>query len=164
MSELSRVIELAELMVELRGRVDRMQSELDAATEELRRIEQEDLPELMREVGMQSVTLRDGTVIDVVDEVSCGITEANRAAAHAWLVENGFAGLIKTDVVVGFGRGEHDAAVACAEAVGGTLQERVHPSTLKAFVKEQMAAGRAIPFDLFSVHPYSKARMKAPKK
>lgn len=160
---LERVIELANLMVAQRKEVERLEGELERAQNDLRRVEQEDLPELMREVGMQSVRLADGSTIEVVDEVSCGITEAKRHDAHRWLEANGFGGIIKTEVVVGFGRGEHEAAAACAESVGGALVERVHPSTLKAFIKEQMAAGRAVPFDLFGVHPFAKAKFKPAK-
>lgn len=160
MSDLKRVIDLANLMVEQRRRVDAIKRELDEAQTTLTRIETEDLPELMRELGMQAVTLSDGSVVDVVDEVACGITEARREAAHRWLLDNGFGGLIKTEVSVAFGRGEHEAAVACAQSIGGELVERVHPATLKSFVKERLAAGNAVPFDLFGIHPYAKARLK----
>lgn len=160
MSDLKRVIQLANLMVQKRQHVEALKTDLEAATIELRRIETEDLPELMREVGMKSVTVEDGSVIDLVEEVECSISEARRTEAHKWLIENGFGGLIKTEVVVTFGRGEHDAAVACAKQVGGTTVERVHPSTLKSFVKEQLAAGKAVPFETFGVYPYTKARLK----
>lgn len=160
---LERIVQLANLMVQQRQEVERLKGQLQTAEQDLRRLETEDLPELMREIGMQSVRLADGSTIEVVDEVECAITDAKRAAAHAWLSEHGFGGLIKTEVVVGFGRGEHEAAVACAESVGGELKERVHPATLKSFIKEQMAAGTAIPFDLFGVYPYAKAKFKSAK-
>ncbi len=169
MSELKRVIELATLMVEQRKKVDCLKAELDAAQRDLRRIEQEDLPELMREIGMQSVTLADGSVVDVVEDVECGISEERRAKAHAWLIENGFGGLIKTEVVTTFGRGEGEAAHNFAEEVAATtgrapqVVERVHPATLKSFIKEQLAAGAAIPFDTFGIHPFNKARLKPAK-
>lgn len=160
MSELKRVIDLANLMVTQRKYVEEIEERCSAARAELRRIETEDLPELMRELGMKSVELDDGSIIEVADEVDCTITEANRMNAHNWLLANGFGGLIKTEVVVAFGKGEHEAAMKCAEEVGGVAQERVHPSTLKSFIKEQMSKGAAVPFDLFSIHPYSKAKLK----
>jgi hypothetical protein len=51
-----------------------------------------------------------------------------------------------------------------AEQIGGEMVERVHPSTLKSFVKEQMEAGRAIPFDLFAIHPFNRVKITAAKK
>lgn len=166
MSDLKRVIELATLMVAQRKKVDELTTDLEAAQRELRRIEQEDLPELMREIGMRSVTLDDGSIVEVVEDVQCGISEERRANAHAWLVANEFGGLIKTEVVTTFGRGEGDAAQEFAQTVAATtgqapqVVERVHPATLKSFIKEQLAAGTAVPFDLFGIHPFNKARLK----
>lgn len=164
MSDLKRVIDLAKLLVAQRDKVELMEKELKVAQSDLRRIETEDLPELMREIGMASVTLDDGSIIEVADEVQCAITEAARKSAHEWLINNGFGGLIKTEVVVTFGRGERDEAEEFVQQVGDhhpELVERVHPSTLKSFVKEQLEKGVAIPFDLFGIHPYSKAKIKA---
>lgn len=159
MSGLQRAAQLAEIILEQRAEVDRLDQALGDAKATLRRLEQEDLPDLMQELGVDAFRLASGETVDVRQEVDCAITETRRSEAHDWLLRNGFGGLIKTEVVVRFGKGEHAQAVAAAEAVGGELQERVHPSTLKAFVKEQMAAGHPVPFDLFGVHPYHKVRI-----
>lgn len=164
MSEIQRVVQLAELLLQLRKNVERLTNELAVAKADMLRVEQEDLPDLMQELGLETFRLTSGETIEVRPEVDCAITEERRAAAHKWLVANGFGGLIKTEVVVKFGRDEHDAAVACAESIGGEMVERVHPSTLKAFVKEQMSAGKPVPFDLFSVHPYNKVKVTTSKK
>jgi len=163
MSDLQRVVQLAELLLKLRANVSRLEDELKAAKEDVRRVEQEDLPDLMQELGLQTFKLATGEVVDVKQDVECGISEERRARAHAWLTENGFGGLIKTEVVAKFGRDERDAAVACAEQIGGEMIERVHPATLKSFVKEQMAAGRAIPFDLFAIHPFNRVKITSKK-
>ena len=164
MSDIQRAVQLAELLIELRKNVERLEGELEAAKKDMRRVEQEDLPDLMQELGLETFKLKTGETIEVKPEIDCGITEERRARAHEWLVANGFGGLIKTEVVVKFGKDEHEAAVACAQQVGGEMVERVHPSTLKSFIKEQMAAGHAVPFDLFGVHPYSKVKIAAAKK
>jgi hypothetical protein len=169
MSDLKRIVDLANLLVTQTAAVAKMEDELKGAKRALQRIEQEDLPELMREVGMASVTLEDGSVIEVKEEVDCGISEERRPEAHKWLIDNGFGGLIKTEVVVAFGRGEQEAAEEfSAEVIQLTGQtpvvvERVHPATLKSFVKEQMEAGVTIPAETFALRPYSKAKLKPPK-
>ena len=160
---IQRAVKLAELLIELRGNVTRLESELATAKEDMRRVEQEDLPDLMQELGLETFKLKSGEVIEVKNEVECSISEDRRAVAHEWLTSNGFGGLIKTEVVVKFGRDEHDAAVACAESVGGEMIERVHPMTLKSFIKEQMEAGRAIPFDTFAVRPFNKVKITLKK-
>ena len=160
---LERAIKMAELLVQLRESVATLERQLEVAKADVRRVEQEDLPQLMGELGLETFRLKSGEVIEVTPEVNCAITEEKRRAAHDWLVNNGFGGLIKTEVVVKFGRDEHDAAVECANSVGGEMVERVHPSTLKSFVKEQMAAGRPVPFDLFGVFPYNKVKISLKK-
>lgn len=160
---LERAVQLAELLVKLRSNVQSLEDQLATAKADVRRVEQEDLPQLMSELGLETFRLKSGEVIEVKSEIDCAITEERRAAAHKWLTQHGFGGLIKTEVVVKFGRDEHDAAVACAESIGGEMTERVHPATLKAFIKEQLAAGAAVPFDLFGVYPYSKVKITLKK-
>jgi hypothetical protein len=168
MSDLKRVIQLATLLVAQRALVEKLTKELTEEKEMLRRIETEDLPELMREIGMKSVTLEDGSSVEIVDEIDCAISEERRPVAHEWLIANGFGGLIKTEVSVAFGSGELEEATALAEELRGedfepSVVDRVHPATLKSFVKEQMAKGVTIPFDLFGIHPYSKVKLKKAK-
>ena len=166
---LERAVQLAELLVELRANVTRLERQLEVAKADARRVEQEDLPELMSELGLETFRLKSGEVIEVKQEVECGISEDRRRAAHDWLLQHGFGGLIKTEVVTTFGRGEieqaQQLAADIAENTGNTpaVVERVHPSTLKSFVKEQMAAGKPVPFDLFGVHPFNKVKITLKK-
>ena len=164
MSDLQRAVQLAELLLQMRKKVEDLDKQLDAAKADLRRVEQEDLPDLMQELGLETFRLKTGETIEVKPEIDCAITEEKRAAAHTWLSGNGFGGLIKTEVVVKFGRDERAAAIACAQQIGGDMIERVHPSTLKSFIKEQMSAGKPVPFDLFGVHPFNKVKVTASKK
>lgn len=169
MSDIQRAVQLAELLLQLRDGVERLSKQLDAAKADLRRVEQEDLPDLMQELGLETFRLKTGETIEVKPEVECNISEDRRRAAHDWLNANGFGGLIKTEVVATFGRGELAEAQRLAAEIahqGHTpnVVERVHPSTLKSFIKEQMAAGKPVPFDLFGVHPYSKVKVSAAKR
>lgn len=158
-----RAVALARVLLAAKKRVEELETQLDAAKADVRRLEQEDLPDLMMELGLTSFKLEDGSSVEIQNDVVCGISEERRAAAHAWLVANNFGGLIKTEVVARFGKGDRDAAVACAEAIGGELKESVHSATLKSFVKERMAAGQAIPFDLFGVMPFNKVKIALKK-
>jgi hypothetical protein len=166
------LIKIATLAALLRGAestVENLVEELKDAKEEVRRLQEDDLPELMRELGLSEIKLEDGAKVSVFEEVDCNISEERRSRAHAWLSDNGFGGIIKSAVTVEFGRDEHSEALAAAqqihEATGrdALLKEGVHPQTLKAFVKEQMAAGVAIPQELFGIRPYSKAKLTKAK-
>jgi hypothetical protein len=123
------------------------------------------LPMLMQEIGITSVKLETGETIEVKEDCDAKITEANRSSALAWLLAHGFGGIIKTCVSVSFGKGDHIKAEAARKALaakyeGVTLDESVHPSTLKAFVKERMKAAEPVPADLFGIFVYSKAVVK----
>jgi hypothetical protein len=172
-AQVERIEKLARLLLEQKAQVDAAATVLAAAKAEALRTETQDLPELMHELGLSEVKLEDGTTVRVADEVECSITEANRFAAHAWLRQNGFGGLIKTSVAFQVPRecGAQEMAETILEDLHeheiettADLVERVHPATLKAFVKEQLAEGRSVPENLFSIFPYSKAKIALPKK
>lgn len=170
-TDLKRVIQLAELMVTQAKTVDELTESLRAAKEDLRRTETEDLPELMSELGMSSVALADGSSVSVNEDVECYISEERRPAAHGWLLEHGFGGLIKTQVITAFERGEIEQAQIYAAQANeaypdhpAQLKDAVHPATLKSFVKEQLKAGNTLPFELFGVRPFNRAKYKAAKR
>ena len=166
---LNQITALAMLLRAAEAEVAAITTELQVSKENVRRLQEEDLPELMRELNLSEIKLLDGSSVKVVDEIDCSISEERRARAHAWLTENGFGGIIKSAITVEFGRDEHAEAVAATrkihDATGrdALLKEGVHPQTLKAFVKEQLAAGVAVPQELFGLRPYSKAKLTAAK-
>jgi hypothetical protein len=169
---LRRISQLAQLMVEQQRFVETLDAQLRDAKEALRRTETEDLPELMSELGLTQIKLADGSKVEVRQDLHCGISEARRAEAHRWLEARGFGGLIKTALSVDFGREERQAAIDAARTVAGALhrdvsiEDAVHPATLKAFLKEQLALGpdgSNPPADLFGIQPYNKAKLTAPK-
>ena len=145
--------------------VEDAEAALKAAKDRLNRLQLEDVPQLMIEVGVVDFVTDDGYHVTLSEEVKASITNANAPGAHKWLTDNGFGGLIKTFVGVPFAASERDSALALREQLEADkydpeLTERVHPSTLKAFVKERLEAGDEIPFDLFSIHPFNKAKLK----
>ena len=166
---LAKIALLSALLRGAEKNVADLNADLQEAKEEMRRLQEDDLPELMRELGLSEIKLEDGSKVTVVDEVDCSISEERRSRAHAWLADNGFGGIIKSAITVEFGRDEHDEALAAAEKIysatgrAALLKEGVHPQTLKAFVKEQMAAGVTIPQELFGLRPYSKAKLTKAK-
>ena len=167
--KLEQVRSLADLLVSAALNVTACETQLTQAKETLRRITEDDLPELMRELSLKEITLEDGSKVSVSDEISCGISVERRPAAHAWLALNGFGGLIKSAITIEFGREEFDAAKLLVPEIErltdhpAELTEAVHPATLKAFLKEQMEAGKTPPQELFGIRAYAKAKLTAPK-
>lgn len=163
--KLERVMQLAQRMVDQEFEVKALEDELKNAKALLFKTQTEDLPLLMEELGMLSVTLKDGSKVDVVEDIQCGIAVAARDEAHNWLIQNGFGGLIKTQVITEFGRGQIEDAVKYAQEANERFPENpagvkdaVHPATLKSFLKEQLEKGAALPMELFGVRPFNRAK------
>lgn len=156
---------LANALVEADEDVERAERSLKDKKEAARRLREEALPAAMQEVGMSKVTLDSGRVISVAQEVYASIPAANKPAAYAWLEEHNFGGLIKTEVAVAFGRGETEKAIGLQDALReqgleADLERSIHAQTLKAFIKEQLAAGNELPLDLFGAMPVWVAKVK----
>jgi hypothetical protein len=101
----------------------------------------------------------------VATVISANISKDRSAGAHEWLRDNGFGDLIKNTVSVNFGKGEDDKAgelIKGLEDSGYNVdqKEAVHPSTLKAFCKEQIEKGSEIPTDLFGIFIGQKTTIK----
>ena len=166
------VTTLAELMLAHTEKMNALLKQADAEKAEAERIARDDLPELMLEAELQEFTLTNGLVVSVGEHVHANITEANRKKAHAWLVEHGFGGLIKSEVTVSFAASEEGTNRAAeltdkltaeyGNSVG--VKDAVHAGTLKAFIREQLEAGNDIPRELFGVFTFNKAEVKKPKR
>jgi len=166
-SDLARLVKLGSLLVERKAAVEAAEAALADLKADVYKIEREDMPNLMAEVGLDEVKLSTGQTITIKEEVETRISEDNRPAAYSWLLEHGYGGIIKTNVSVQFGKGEHTAAEEVTEKLRAQfaknpvmLEETVHPQTLKSFVKERLSAGDAIPHDLFSIFVFTKAVIK----
>ena len=162
MSDLKRVRAVAQTLRDQAAAVEAAEAALKDAKAALARTERETLPDIMAEVGVSALELEDGTRVEVVADCTAKIPHKHLGEAHAWLAENGFGGLIKTSVVVGFGRGERDRAAETAERLRAehddvAATESVHHSTLRAFVRERIEAGEPVPADLFGVFTFSRA-------
>ena len=161
---------LAALVNELRReefRLAALDEELQQAERVVRQLAEEDIPGLLTECGLTEMRLLDGSRVTVSAELDCGITEERREAALRWLRANNLDGIIKATVAVQFGRGEDDAMLRLAQRLleqgfPASTSETVHYQTLKAALKEERAAGRDVPPELFGLRPYSKAKVTPP--
>lgn len=174
-TSLNMVRSIAEQMVALEAEIEADSAAIAVKNDKLNEIKQKTLPDMMNEIGLGSVKLIDGTIIEVVEQVGCGISPDNKEAAHKWLRDHGFGDLIKNQVTVSFGKGEDKDAELLVHNIRvmadndslhfGELvqQESVHSSTLKSFVKEQLKQGTPIPVDTFKIFVGQVAKMKAAK-
>jgi hypothetical protein len=189
MAENNPLAELAELCKQFRDAesdVEKADLALKAAKATMRRIAEDDIPSFMSELGVKEMTLASGEKITVSDEVYVGISKENEEKAYLWLEENGSGSIIKTVLTIQFGKGELDRAVELANELkeketddgqsplDPVLSRDVHAQTLKAWMKETLAAEALklaegeeittpVPLELFGARPISLAKIKVPK-
>lgn len=166
--ELANITQLAELQLAQQVIVSQLEQQLKEANEKLRNLAERVLPDAMTAVGMTEFKLLDGNKITIKDEVMCSIRSGFEHSAAGWLEERGLGDVVKDEVKINLGRGEANLAkefLDLAEQHGVAASEKlgVHPATLKALVKEQLAQGVEFPEECFSVHQYKKAVIKPPK-
>lgn len=145
-NELKTLSENITRFLRIGGMIGNTEERLRKLKEQYRRLSEEDLPQKMAELGMQDLRLKDGSRITIDMFYATRINKNNRDAAHAWLRQQGHGDIIKNQVSVTFGKGEDATALETMtlleqEGLFPAQKESVHPSTLKAFVKERIESG-----------------------
>jgi len=163
--ELNIVSTLANKQLKLAMEVAELEASFKAKKEELRLTSEQELPDAMQAAGLTQITLSSGEKISINEFYNAHISKANQEKAYEWLVTNGHEGLIKNEVLLKFGREETgvvDETVSALQARGLSpeVRQSVHPSTLKAFVKEQFTTGNDIPTEPFGIYIGTKATIK----
>jgi len=163
--ELNIVSDLAKKQLQLARQVATLEEDLKAKKEELRLTSEQELPDAMQAAGLNQIVLNTGEKISINEFYNAHISKANQEVAYQWLVENGHEGLIKNEVLLKFGREEStvvDETVSALQSRGLSpeVRQSVHPSTLKAFVKEQFTSGNDIPTEPFGIYIGTKATIK----
>ena len=151
--------EMANLCAEqaaLEDEMKQLEEQLKAKAKAARKLSQEIIPAKMSELGLESLTLKDGSSVKVKQLVQASIPVKYREEAFQWLRDNGHGDLIKNQVSATFGKGEDDSAsnfIDKIEELGYQPNQKVcvEPMTLKAFVREQIDRGSELPMDKFGV-------------
>jgi len=159
--------QLSQLVLKLRNieqQLEEAETNVKTLKQEKHKLSVENIPMLMDEMGIERLDV-EGMVVEKKSVVHASIPVARKEEAFAWLRENNLDTIIKNDITVSFGKGEDNIA---GDAIG-LLRERgfdpktktsVHPSTLKAFVKERVADGKAIDLDLFGAFINNTAQIR----
>ena len=132
---------------------DQLKKELTAMKEKL---SYELIPQAMQELGLQTLELKTGEKIAIKPLLRVTPKVEDRPIVYQWLRDNGFGDLVKNIISASFGKGEDAKAENFKKEVEklGLLpkqEEKVEPSTLRAFVNEQVVEkGRDdLPLDKF---------------
>ena len=164
-SEISTVSNLAIKQLKLANELAELEGAVKAKKEELRLTTEQELPDAMQQAGLTEIVLSSGEKISISEFYSAHISKANQEQAYQWLISNGHEGLIKNEVMLKFGRGEsgivnETVSNLKARGLSPEVRQSVHPSTLKAFVREQLTSGNDIPTEPFGIYLGTRATIK----
>ena len=164
-NELSVVSGLANKQLQVGSELAELEGAVKAKKEELRLTSEQELPDAMQAAGLNEIVLSSGEKISIGEFYSAHISKANQEVAYQWLTANGHEGLIKNEVSLRFGRDENEVVKETvsnlkARGLSPEVRQSVHPSTLKAFVREQLTSGSDIPTEPFGIYIGTKATIK----
>ena len=166
--DLTTVAGMARAIRDKEAEVADLEQKLKAEKKALLKMTDEDLPTMLAEIGLTSMSLDDGSQISVKPTYGASILLENKPKAYDWLRDNGYDDIIKNTVACTFGRGEDDKASAFkafAEKEGYFAEQEtgIHHSTLRAFVKERVENGDDFPMELFGAYVGQRAVIKRGK-
>lgn len=163
--DLKRLIALAEIQIKIEAEVEELESKLKERSAALRKVSEEDMPDLMSELGITEFRLASGRVVKIKPDIRFEAVDSRREKlpqAIAWLTKNGYGGIVKATVTASFGKGEKERAeetlkALAAKGIAVTMDEGINAQTLKSFIKERLAKEEQVPLDLFGAYPFNKA-------
>lgn len=133
-------------------------------------IQNHELIDLFNEVGIASITVdpegnHPGFIAERQLDYYAKIPEDKVEEAHEWFKNKGYGDLVKSVITVIFGMYEHDQRERCMELLQAnkfsfSAAEKIHHTTLKAFVKREIQSGHVIPMDLLGASSWSFVRIK----
>tara|TARA_R110002020_G_scaffold16885_3_gene59973 strand:+ start:2061 stop:2618 length:558 start_codon:yes stop_codon:yes gene_type:complete len=156
--------DLVRVLRNVEQQIDDAEKHLKTLKQEKHKLSVENIPALMDEMGVERLDV-DGLTVERKVMVHASIPQDRKDEAFAWLRENNLDDIIKNDVTCSFGKGQDNLA---GDAVG-ILQDRgfdpktkthVHPSTLKAFIKERVTDGKPIDLDMFGAFLANAAQIR----
>lgn len=155
--EIQKLTKKAEELDKLETNIAKTEITLEDLKAKHKQISEKELPEQMESLGLKTFETASGVAIKVTEKVRGALTPENKEKGFAWLEKNGFSALIKSEVIVPFKRNELEEASKLVEELQAKnriaeLERNVHVKTLEAFIREQLAQGKEIPLDIFSVY------------
>lgn len=110
--------------------MEEAKAEVSAIQKAFDTLRQVTIPDEMEAAGISSANFPGIGRLTLTPDLFAGIQPKQQHAAHHWLFAKGHGDLIK---------------------------DYVHPSTLKAFIKELLENGESLPEELFKATPYQRA-------
>lgn len=145
----------------LGGSVADVEEALKMRKKDLFNIRQVQIPELMKEFGLDALTTTDGSQIKIMDGISVSVRDPDKF--FKYLRDNNAGDLIKNQVIVQVTNEEkRKEVIALLEETDFAFEakESVHAATLKRYVKDRLAEGIKVPEDIVNTFEYQFSKIK----
>ena len=147
-SAIKSLSKLCKDLLVLEGDIGNTEERLRRLKNQQKELSEQAIPDKLAELGVSDLKLSDGSRISADPFYSARITAANLATAHNWLREQGHGDIIKNTLTVRFDQGDDANAkklvgLLTKEGYLPETKEAVHPSTLRAFVREMIESGNS---------------------
>jgi len=165
--ETSKLSTLIRQSIDLDKQVKDAEQYLKDLQHKKRTVDEEDIPSLMEQLGVESLTV-DGNKVTIDKFVSARIPDDKKEEAYNFIRSIGEGDIIKNEVVVGFGMGQDNVAGAVVDDLrnqGLTPSQKthIHPMTLRTWVKNRIDNSQEIDFDMFGIYVGNRAKIKGAK-
>ena len=123
------------------------------------------IPDLMSQLNLKTLKLKDGSEINVKDIFGVSIIAAKKQEAHDWLRRQGLGAIVKNEITVKFGLNEDNKAEQYALLARGQGYEpdrkiAVHAGTLRTTLRDYHQKGGSIPAELFTLFEGNQTEIK----
>lgn len=181
-ANLDTLRELAQSAIETRVMIDELEQQAKELKDYERNILEKLIPRGMEELGITRFDLKDGNFITVKEDVTCGQldeTKPHFEFAKQWLIDHDAADLLKTEVKMEFGKGQHNEAMSVVadlrdQGYDAIARETIHSQTYKSHgntllkeYHEGLKHGEDVevpPFEALGMYVVKAAKIKQGKK
>jgi hypothetical protein len=154
---LQTLFDLYSALREVSDLTNNLEAQLKAAKERRDQLEVSHIPQLMSDLGINEITMRDGRTISIKPQYFGSVAQTRMAQAVQWLEARSMDGIVDRKLEVT----DWDAALLTLLAerqIDHSVKQSIHPSRLRAFVKERIEANDPdFPRELFAASVVNRA-------
>jgi len=131
------------ILIDIRKDIDHMEDQLKDLKKDETQLSQEDVPNLLLERGLTSITLESGEKIEISEDLHTSLPKdpIKRKVVLRWLINNGGSGMIKEEVKIE----EPEKSLIdylIEEDIPFERIHDIHNSTLRAFFKSKLGISK----------------------
>jgi predicted ATPase len=153
---MAKIVQLSKEAADLEETIKEAEFELAKLKKKKLQITHNELPEIMRSLGMTTFSTENGAKVELQTYYEAKKYKDFTHECHTWLRQSGNDGIIKNEIKTDFSKGDDEKAQKLLEfceenSFNYSNKEAVHPMTLKSFIKECYENGTPPP-ECFGVY------------